>query len=169
MILNTQQDFEQAVLSGKPIQAKAIFWTDEEPDFQSLYLASGALARDYYQVGDYEKDKGIFIGTIAGKQIWLNIKEAPRKMSWQSTKEYWANLPGGWHLTTLEEYYLIYVNREQINKTLRAVDGDPLRTANYWIDIETCSSEALCFNGANGLTSSYPKIQELFSRSIKAI
>lgn len=133
MILETKEDFENAILKGETINSTTIFWTDDRPNFDLLKLSPVAFASDGLEIGAYNPKYGIYAGMCNRKQIWVALKDAPEEKNWQDAVDY---CDGNTHLPTKEELILIYVNKDIINKALTEAGGEPLKEDWYWSSSE---------------------------------
>lgn len=156
MILDTKENFENAVLEGKEIKHKTIFYVDEEPDFSLLRLAPVAFAGDTnnsFKIGDYDKYKGIYAGMCNNKHIWVALKGASREMNLEDATEYCEAVDidcDGWHLPIKEELMLIYINKDIINEALEKHGGEPLKKDWYWSSSEYVNGSAWLQDFSNG-------------------
>lgn len=129
MILETKEDFENAVLKGEEIKHKSVFYTGEL-DKQSEPI---------WAIGSYDTKLGIYAGMCNEKQIWVALKDAPKEMDWEDAKKYCDELDAdcdGWHLPEKEELMLIYVNKDIINEALKKHGGKPMKEEWYWSSSE---------------------------------
>lgn len=139
MILNTKEDFENAILSGEEIKHKTVFYTGELSE-KPVNLA----------IGTFDEKLGVYAGELRGKQVWVALKDAPKQMTWEKAKE-WCEKQGG-HLPSIDELTVAYLNKEAVNKALVEHGGKPFKEDDwYW-----SSSE---YNGSNswllGMGSGY--------------
>lgn len=150
MILETKEDFENAVLKGEEIKYKTVFYTGEI-DKQSEPI---------WAIGSYDTKLGIYAGMCNGKQIWVALKDAPKEMNCENAKTYCKELDAdcdGWHLPTKEELMLIYVNKDIINKSLKEHVGKPMKDEWYWSSSEYDDYYAWTQHFYNGSIDTYTK------------
>lgn len=119
MILNTKEDFENAILSGEEIKHKTVFYT-REIDETPTNLA----------IGTFNEKLGVYAGDLRGKQVWIALKDAPRQMTWEKAKE-WCEKQGG-HLPSIDELTVAYLNKEAVNKALVEHGGKPFKEDDYY-------------------------------------
>lgn len=175
MILDTKENFENAVLEGKEIKHKTIFYVDEEPDFSILRLAPVAFAGDTnnsFKIGDYDKYKGIYAGMCNNKHIWVNLKDAQEEMNWNDAQKYCEELDADcdvWHLPTKEELMLIYVNKYIINEALKKHGGEPMKEEWYWSSSEYNSVGAWHQRFSDGYINNYTKNNNYYVRLVLAL
>lgn len=118
MILTTKQDFENAILHGEEIKTQTIFYTGE--------LVKG---KDMLNIGDYDKDKGIFAGYLHGKQVWVGMNDEPEQMTWDEA----MNLEkSGRHVPTIDELTLAYLHKDEINQALIKHGGEAFKEDDYY-------------------------------------
>lgn len=146
MILNTKEDFENAILSGEEIKHKTVFYTGEI-DETPTNLA----------IGTFDEKLGVYAGELRGKQVWVALKDAPKQMTWEKAKE-WCEKQGG-HLPSIDELTVAYLNKEAVNKALVEHGGKPFKEDDwYWSSSECNSSYSWRLDMGSGYRSDYVKI-----------
>lgn len=146
MILETKEDFENAILSGEEIKHKTVFYTGE--------IEENELERPLYDIGSYDARYGVYVGMCNHKQIWVALKDAPEEKNWQDAVDY---CDGNTHLPTKEELMLIYANKDIINKALTEAGGEPMKDDIYWSSSESSRSCAWGQYFYNGNVDDYSK------------
>lgn len=150
MILETKEDFENAVLKGEEIKHKSVFYTGE------LDKRSETI----WAIGSYDTKLGIYAGMCNEKQIWVALKDAPKEMNWEDAKKYCDELDAdcdGWHLPEKEELMLIYVNKDIINEALKKHGGKSMKEDWYWSSSEYTNFSAWGQNFYGGYIYGYYK------------
>lgn len=148
MILETKEDFENAILNSKEIKHKIIFWTDEEPTSNTNYSNS-------FNIRDYYEGRGVYVGVNEkGKDLFLDLKDAPEEMTFNESKK-WAESRGK-RLPTPKELTLIFANKDKINESLKK-HGEQLKDGWYWSSTEYNNYCAWIVNLSSGCWSTNTK------------
>ena len=119
---------------------------------ETKYVATKLSISDELPIGTYSPDKGIYVGTANGKQVWVAMNDAPNMMGWGEAMEYPKD---GYHLPTKEELMIIYANKDIINKALVDNGGEPFKE-DYWSSTEYSSySSWLLYMGNGNITTDH--------------
>ncbi len=82
---------------------------------------------------------------------------------------YVATLGAGWYIPSLDEFVLLFTNRYNVQKALRAAGETLLSyTFNFWTSTETYQTNALIFNGAFGFAEQRLKTDAHPVRAIRS-
>lgn len=162
MILIDKEDFEKAILNGKEIKTKIMFYTDElecvEADSPEVEVKNNERLKPgapYYENGE-------LIGVVAAvdtyvngskKTIVLSLKDEKEEMTWDEAMSLYKDEVHGWRLPTKEEFALIIANVEEINQSLENNNGEPL-DGWYWSSTSSGYDTYYCIvhmsDGRNG-------------------
>ena len=137
MILTTKQDFENAILKGEEIKTQTVFYTGEL-----------VKDKDTLNIGDYDKDKGIFAGYLHGKQVWVSMNDEPEQMTWDEAMK---PEKAGRHVPTIDELTLAYLHKDEINKALIEHGGEAFKEDDcYWSSSESIDSYSWVLDMGSG-------------------
>lgn len=101
------------------------------------------------EIGDYDPELGIFSGYLYGKQVWVGMKDEPEQMTWNEAME-WAK-ENNKHIPSIDELTVAYLHKDEINATLKANGGEPLKEDDwYWSSSECDSTDSWRLDMGNG-------------------
>lgn len=156
MILTTKQDFENAILKGEEIKTQTVFYTGEL-----------VKDKDTLNIGDYDKDKGIFAGYLHGKQVWVGMNDEPEQMTWDEAMELEK---AGRHVPTIDELTLAYLHKDEINQALIKHGGKAFKEDDYyWSSSEYHNYGSWLLTMGSGSRGSANKHYSSFERCFQLI
>lgn len=143
MILETKEDFEKAIITGKEIKQKVIFYTGEDSELSPIVVDS-----EKPKIGDLYKN-GIYIRSYNGKDVVMALKDEG-----EYTFDEAMDLEDKRPLSFLE--WLLYLeNKEIIDKKLKEHGGEPLKGEYYWSSSEGNYGTAWGVRPSDGNVHSY--------------
>ena len=156
MILTTKQDFENAILHGEEIKTQTVFYTGE--------LVKN---KDTLDIGDYDKDKGIFAGYLHGKQVWVGMNDEPEQMTWYGAMKLEE---AGRHVPTIDELTLAYLHKDEINQALIEHGGEAFKEDYYYWSSSECNDTSSWFlNMGSGNRYYNGKTYDYFERCFQLL
>lgn len=157
MILNTKQDFENAILKGEKIKTKTIFYTGELEEQPNTL-----------EIGTYDRSKGVYCGELNGKQIWCDLHDAPEQLTWKQAVKY-AKEKGG-QLPSIDELTVAYLHKDEINAALEANGGEPFKKDDYyWSSSEYSNNLSWALYMDSGYRLNYNKYHGYYVRVFQLV
>ncbi|MBS4773092.1 MAG: hypothetical protein KHX55_02315 [Proteobacteria bacterium] len=157
MILQTKEDFENAILSGEEIKHSTVFYTGEiESNEQQPNLG-------------YCRDDGfVFLGNFKGKELWVYKFDASIQMTYDEAVKYVKK--NNCSLPDIDQLTCLYLFKEEMNKAFEACGGEPLKEDDYyWSSSEYSSSGSWKLNMNVGYRGNFDKSNYAYVRSFQLI
>ena len=145
MILETLEDFQKAVKSGKKInvETKTIFFTDDEEEKK----------KETFKVGEPYYIDGKVVGVVACvtldadkmEILVISLKDLCDNIDWYDACKKCKNLPHGFCLPEKSDICLLSANMKKINAGLKKY-GKPFKSGiYYWSSSDTSHDDGWLF------------------------
>ena len=157
MILETLEDFQKAVESGKKInvETKTIFFADDEEEKK----------KEIFKVGEPYYINGKVVGVISAMtfvddKVYVQVTaldDLCNGVNWYEACEKAENLTNGFRLPTKLDICLWAANAEKINSALKKY-GTPFQKDSYCWSSSECSNDrawVFCTNRSGGVYDYY--------------
>lgn len=157
MILQTKEDFENAILSGKEIKHSTVFYTGELAESKSVP-----------QFGEVNKDGFVYIGTFKGVQLWIYKFDAPTTQSFDNAQAYAQRYRC--HIPTIAQLGFTHLCKDEINAAVKLVGGEPFKeNIPYWSSSECGSDRSWALHMPTGGSCTHFKSNHYFVRTFQLI
>lgn len=104
--------------------------------------------KEVIKIGAYDEERNaVYCGNLRGKDLWVNISEPVKTMTWEEAMDY-AEEQGG-YLPSIDELTMLYLNKDVINEVIKKHDGDIIN-GWYWSSSEYSSDYYWYLNMNNG-------------------